>query len=141
MAQFDDLTPCTYLPVPSESLVSVGWLSKGHEFPRGEVSATFFETLKSLCREPWQPVVAAGGHQCELCQFEGPRFYSNVFVPYEGSIYVAPVAITHYIAAHWYRPPDVFVQAVLECPPMNSMAYKKAILTNGGRTLVKATAG
>ena len=45
--------------------------------------------------------------------------------------------ITHYIAAHWYRPPDVFLEAVRACPPMRSMDYMKALLANGGRGLVR----
>jgi hypothetical protein len=75
-------------------------------------------------------------HHCGLCQFEPPRFTSNVFVPFENRIFVAPVAITHYIAAHWYQPPEIFINAVLACPEMNSMQYKKAILANGGAVLL-----
>ena len=134
-----DLEPCRYLPLPSDRLISVGWLSRGCEFAKGEVSPAFFEKLTHLCREPWQPVVSGGFHECDLCQFEGPRFNANLFVPFDGFIYVAPVAIAHYIASHWYKPPDVFVRAVDACPPMNSMDYKKAILANGGREFVRCT--
>ena len=100
----------------------------------------FFEKLQALCRDPWQPVTSSGFHSCDLCQFDAAKFSLNVFVPYGGSIYVAPVGISHYIASHWYKPPDVFVDAVMLCPTMNSMEYKKAILSNGGRAFVKATA-
>jgi hypothetical protein len=96
----------------------------------------FFSKLKDLCAAPWQPVASGGFHVCEICQFDGPGFSDNVFVPYQGRIYVAPVAIVHYIAVHWYRPPQVFVDAVMTCPAIRSMEYKKAILANGGRTLV-----
>jgi len=135
----EDLQPSHHPPLPSDNLLPIGWLTRSSEFLHGEVSPAFFKKLSDLCRDPWQPVVSAGFHVCELCQFEGPRFSANVFVPFGGFIYVAPVAITHYIASHWYKPPAVFIQAVLECPTMNSMAYKKAILANGGRELVKAT--
>jgi hypothetical protein len=140
MPLIEDLAPCNYFPVPSEGLLAVGWLSRGAAFAQGDVSPAFFEKLATLCLNPWQPIVSAGFHTCDLCQFEAPRFRSNVFVPYQGFVYVAPVAITHYIASHWYKPPKVFVRAVAECPPMNSLEYKKAILSNGGRALVKATA-
>jgi hypothetical protein len=140
MAHIADLAPCTYLPVPSEALVAVGWLSRGAPFTNGQVASAVFEKLCALCLDPWQPVASAGVHACELCQFDAPRFRSNVFVPFQGRIYVAPVAITHYIAQHWYRPPDIFIAAVAECPPMNSMEYKKAILSHGGRSLVKPAA-
>jgi hypothetical protein len=117
-------------------LVAVGWLSRDVTFVRGEVATDFFEKLSALCRDPWQPVDSMGFHVCDLCQFEAARFALNVFILYGGKIYVAPVGIVHYIAAHWYRPPEVFINAVLACPPMNSMEYKRAVLSNGGRSLV-----
>jgi hypothetical protein len=126
--------------VQSESLVAIGWLSNESKFERGNVELAFFEKLTALCKTPWQPVVSAGSHTCELCQFNGPHSYSNVFIPFDGHIYVAPVGILHYIAGHWYKPPEVFIKAVMNCPPMNSMEYKKALLANGGRDLVKVTA-
>ena len=136
MSRIDDLEPCTYLPLPSENLVAVGWLELSSDFKRGHISPEFLERLKSLCKEPWQPVVAAGSHACSLCQYDAPRFSDNVFVPYQGKIYVAPVAIVHYISTHWYVPPAVFISAVNACPTMNSMAYKKVLLANGGRDLM-----
>ena len=77
-----------------------------------------------------------GVHECELCQFQPAEGTANIFVPYQGNIYVAPELIVHYIAAHRYKPPQVFVDAVMACPTMNSMDYKKAVLANGGRPLV-----
>ncbi|RZI58236.1 MAG: hypothetical protein EOP37_16735 [Rubrivivax sp.] len=136
MTTLKDLDRCTYFPVDCEALLAVGWLGVDADYPLGEVHADFFEKLKALCAEPWQPVAAAGFHQCELCQFEGPRFSSNLFVPFGGCIYVAPIGIVHYIAAHRYLPPKVFIDGVLACPPMRSMQYHKALLVNGGRSLL-----
>jgi len=45
---------------------------------------------------------------------------------------MAPVAVVHYISAHSYRPPQIFIEAVLKCPPIDSMNP----LANGGRSLV-----
>lgn len=135
MSRIDDLEPCTYLPLPSENLVAVGWLDLSSKVEHGHVSPDFLERLKSLCKEPWQPVAAAGSHACSLCQYDAPKFSDNVFVPYQGKIYVAPVAIIHYISTHWYVPPEVFISAVNACPTMNSMEYKRALLANGGRHL------
>ncbi|MDP3655280.1 MAG: hypothetical protein Q8R67_26770 [Rhodoferax sp.] len=140
MAHIPDLSPCNYLPLSCEALLSVGWLEHGSQFVQGAVSETFFTKLKELCKSPWEPVVSLGIHHCSLCQFESPGFTANVFVPFENRIFVAPVAIVHYIAAHWYQPPEIFIRAVLECPEMNSMQYKKAILANGGRSLVNSNA-
>lgn len=136
MAHFKDLERCAYFPELCGVLTAVGWLARENEFNRGDVPKDFFAKLKGFCASPWQPVVSMGLHTCELCQFDAPAFGANLFVPYQGRIYVAPVGIVHYIASHWYRPPDVFVQAVMECPAMNSMAYKRGILENGGRALV-----
>ena len=52
-------------------------------------------------------------------------------------MYAAPVAVVHYIAAHWYCPPQIFIDAVLACPQMASMEYKKALLDSGGRDLLR----
>ncbi|MGJ4995029.1 hypothetical protein ACQR0Z_11475 [Bradyrhizobium sp. HKCCYLS3077] len=136
MTSIKDLEPCRYFPVACDALVTVGWLGTDTAFDTGAVSGPFVNRLKELCSEPWQPFASAGVHACELCQFDGPTRSANVFVPHRGRIYVAPVLIVHYVAAHWYRPPDVFIDAVLACPPIRSMAYKTALLDNGGRNLV-----
>jgi hypothetical protein len=34
--------------------------------------------------------------------------------------------------AHHYRPPEAFCRAVLACPPMRTMAYRRALLAAGG---------
>ena len=136
MAAIRDLERCNEIPLSCDVLLAVGWLGRESEFEKGPVSSAFHEKLITLCADPWQPVVSAGFHRCELCQFEGPQSSDNVFVPFEGKIYVAPVGVVHYVASHWYKPPQIFIDAVLACPPMGSMEYKKAILANGGRGLV-----
>lgn len=52
---------------------------------------------------------------------------TNLFVPGAAALYVAPSLILHYMDAHEYAPPAAFCQAVLQCPPMRSMAYLRAI--------------
>jgi hypothetical protein len=136
MTTFNDLEHCGALPLRCEALTAIGWLGQGSTFESGVVDEEFFRKLCKLTAQPWQPVVCLGLHRCELCQFDPPAFSGNVFVPHQGTIYVAPVAIVHYIASHWYCPPQVFRDAVLGCPAMNSMEYKRALLSNGGRSLV-----
>ncbi|MEJ2155068.1 MAG: hypothetical protein P8X96_07015 [Desulfobacteraceae bacterium] len=137
MAEIKDLERCTYFPLDCDCLVAVGWLSGDTNFQKGSVEKDFYEKLFEFAKDPWEPVASAGIHECELCQFNQPGFYRNIFVPYKGKIYVSPEGIVHYIAAHWYQPPNVFIDAVLECPEMRSMEYKKAILANGGRGLLR----
>jgi hypothetical protein len=141
MAAIKDLEPCSYLPrLGRPTLLAIGWLERHSEFMRGSSSPEFFRKLCELCANPWEPVASAGHHQCSLCQFEPPAFGGNVFIPHQGYIYVAPVGVVHYIAAHWYLPPQAFIQAVLACPPMRSLEYHKALLANGGRNLIKPSA-
>jgi DNA-binding transcriptional ArsR family regulator len=48
-------------------------------------------------------------------------------------VYVAPIGIPHYVAAHWYRPPTEFIEAVMRCPEYGSTAYEAALTeANGG---------
>lgn len=137
MAVIPDLQPCFYLPIPTpERLLAVGWLGRHQEFRKGPVEDSAYRKLQALAVNLWQPFATAGRHECDLCQYEGARFSGNIFVPFDGVIYVAPAGILHYIATHWYQPPPIFMLAVRECPAMNSTDYKKAILANGGRLLV-----
>jgi hypothetical protein len=78
-----------------------------------------------------------GGHQCGLCQHRGPILKSHLFIPHDGRIFAAPGGITHYIRAHWYRPPDAFIEAVTECPDMGTVEYGAALMANGGDELAQ----
>ena len=137
MTEFRDLENCNYFPLDCEDLIAVGWLSIETKYQKGHVETIFYNKLLELAKDPWEPVASAGIHNCELCQFETTSFYRNIFVPYKGKIYVSPEGIVHYIAAHWYQPPAIFIEAVLNCPEMRSKEYKKAILANGGRGLTE----
>lgn len=138
MAWYKDLSSIDYFgPHASAHLRAVGWLDKDQAFPIGDTDRDTFERLRELLKDPWEPCIAVGGHECELCQFEGETGSSNLFVPGNGVIYVAPALITHYINSHKYLPPSEFVDAIMRCPDIRSMDYKKAILANGGRVLVK----
>ncbi|AMV29564.1 hypothetical protein VT84_34535 [Gemmata sp. SH-PL17] len=64
---------------------------------------------------------------------------SNLWLPGDGFLFVAPSLILHYMDAHEYSPPDEFQEAVRACPPMRSMAYLKALLKNGPKELFPAT--
>jgi hypothetical protein len=139
MTAIGDLQPCT-LVGNGAGFPAIGWLGRGVTHATGPTPRDVFERLSKLCERSWQPFASAGGHKCELCQFEPPMMTGMVFVPGQGCIYIAPLRIIHYMSTHWYQPPDVFIRAVLACPSMGSMAYKRAILSNGGRDLVKQLA-
>lgn len=136
MTALRDLAVCDYLPTVADHILAVGWLGQGLQFPTGPTAREVFDRLLVFAAQPWQPLVAMGGHECELCQFAGERVgSSNLFIPYDGKIYVAPELITHYINAHYYQPPAVFCEAVLACPPMDSREYKQLLVKYHGQVL------
>jgi hypothetical protein len=142
VAWYADGAPCDYYGKPSaQGPKAVGWLEKGHEYARGDVSEALVAKLVELLVDPWEPAIAAGLHRCDLCRFrfsnQNPGFtfrgtsvalWTNcVFVPDKDALYVAPSGILHYLDAHEYAPPGEFVAAVLACPPMGSMNYLRAL--------------
>jgi hypothetical protein len=148
-----DLTSI-WLP-PSEGspkLLAVGWLEPGYDYQQGEVGEEFARKLVDLLVNPWQPAMAMGRHPCGFCRLSGGpasfRFgnlasssevrmgVSNLWLPAEGFLFVAPSLILHYMDAHGYSPPDEFQAAVIACPPMRSMDYLKALLKNGPKELI-----
>ena len=138
MAWFEDLSPCEYFGAEfSRALRAIGWLQTDRPFPTGPVDQKVYVRLVELLKDPWQPGVSMGLHQCDLCLYEGPTGGRNLFVPAEGAVFVCPELVAHYMNAHGYRPPEVFCRAVLACPPMRSMPYLKALVAGGSRGLVR----
>ena len=119
-------------------LVAVGWLEQGKPFPTGEVPRAVYDALREMRKNPWQPFVCPGLHECDLCRFDGEaRGCANLIIPSDGIIYVAPELIVHYMNAHGYQPPDEVCRAVLSCPPMRSMEYLKAVRSCGGAQMLR----
>ena len=124
-------------------LIAVGWLDPAHSFTGGDVSPDFFQKLVELLVEPWQPALAAGAQRCLFCRFTGgPADLSyrgttikvgstNLFVPVEQQVFVAPSLVAHYIDAHGYVPPTEFQEAVKGCPPMRSVSYLRLVRQHG----------
>ena len=144
MTYYPDQSPCDYFGrEEAERLLAIGWLDSASPFDQGPVDRRFMKKLAELLVTPWQPVFTMGKHDCPFCRFtSGPTVFgfegldvqlgvSNVFVPADGFLFVAPSLILHYIDSHGYSPPNEFQQAVLACPPMRSMEYLRAILKNG----------
>ena len=151
MAHFADLTPCRYFSFDHEGkLLAVGWLDPDFDFHRGDVDPDVVNDLTMMLVNPWQPCACMGWHDCPFCRFShGPRQFtynnttvdlgiSNLFIPGDGVLYVAPSLVLHYIDAHGYGVPDVFADAVMDCPPMRSMDYLKLLVKCGPPSLVSA---
>jgi hypothetical protein len=138
MAYYPDFERCTYFDLRDDTnLVAIGWLERGHDFPRGPVDKPFFDRLEALCQRPWPRFVFLGGHECDLCQYGGPYLGYDIFIPYRDRIFAAPAGVIHYVGDHWYRPPDEFIEAVLACPDTESAEYGAALLANGGPELAQ----
>lgn len=141
MAWFEDLSVCTYFRVADQDrLRAVGWLERGQPYARGSVDAEDFTRLAAFAHHPWEPSFFLGWHDCDLC--DPPREFTrlhvarvcievgkhNLFFPTsDGDLFVAPTLVLHYIQDHGYCPPDVFLDAVRACPPMDSAEYLAAV--------------
>ena len=149
MAHHVDLSVCDYFGFGGPRLIAVGWLEAGVDIPTGPLpDDDVIEKLAGMIAEPWQPCAAAGFHTCSLCRLGvGPRSLaimrptmkssihvemgiSNIFVPGTDAVYVAPSLVMHYLDAHEYTLPEVFVEAIRGCPPMGTAKYLAALRTS-----------
>lgn len=121
MAYFEDLSPYTYFAEADSGLVNVGWLAKEYQFPKGALQPAFTAKLQTL------PVCmrTRGWHTCPFCTYAEAHGYGRsasssceVRVRHLGVLYAAPELIKHYVSVHAYRPPSVFVLAVLDGQPI-----------------------
>lgn len=121
---FPDLTNYFKSQIKNQSVLRVGWLTKGRRFPTGRTSTLFAEKLLTMCKNPVNRT--RGFHQCDFCvysdfavkiQQSDQQIYlgsAEIWVSDEQNrIYVAPNLIYHYVTAHQYYPPDDFIEAVL----------------------------
>lgn len=107
---YKDLSPYVYQRSLNKA-VNVGWLSKSHTYPKGIVSDEFLVKLKELAKKGVS--LCRGSHACEFCDKDPPRGNGEIHVMSDGVEYHAPVLIVHYVEAHYYKPPDEFIRAVL----------------------------
>lgn len=108
---------------------SVGWLAKGKPFRRGPVPLAFVHELRLLAQHTENPT--RQWHVCEFCErpidiIASNPAYETVWESFRSghaeihvcaankTVYCAPDLILHYIAEHQYRPPDEFIEAVLQ---------------------------
>jgi hypothetical protein len=115
-------------------------LTLAHLRTDGKASAPTGEPdrhLRSSCWEALLPLRLSGGPaQLEHAGRMISLGVLNLYVPYQGKIFVSPSLIAHDLDAHDldahdYAPPEDHQEAVLACPPMRSMEYLKAMVKNG----------
>ncbi|WP_328417009.1 hypothetical protein OG470_28080 [Micromonospora sp. NBC_00389] len=99
---------------PSYLRLNVGWLEAGRPYRMGPVPAVFVQKLGDV-QAVQSMNVCLGMHECDLCPpDEIHDGNGEVRIPgAAGVAYAAPFLISHYVAAHHYQPPAVFIEAVL----------------------------
>jgi hypothetical protein len=139
MTHLVDLATCTYFGNSNPALRAIGWLESGHEYTKGLVPKDFVVALVQLAANPWAGVTA-GRHACDLCRFSGGPLdvivgkvrvsigMSEVFVPADECVYVAPATIVHYIDSHEYQPPEAFQRAVMACPEPGTTRFLHGLM-------------
>jgi hypothetical protein len=125
-----DLSPYPNVnPDVSIRILNVGWLAKGKPFPRGSVPLAFATELRQLVEQAEHPT--GESRVCEFCErpadiIANDPAYETVWELFRSghaeihvhsadkTVYFAPDLILHYVAEHQYRPPDEFIEAVLQ---------------------------
>lgn len=112
--EYPDLSPYEYLRSPLP-MSCVGWLGPERGVPgynEPALASTDLERLRAVSLRVTSRTL--GYHWCVFCP-EGSEFKGNgeyhYYIP-TGETYSAPIMILHYIEAHGYRPPDVFLEHV-----------------------------
>lgn len=140
---FPDLSPYRYTDgseYDELGTVSIGWLDRKHAFTRGKTSEVFKQSLLVYCANSVNGM--RGFHQCHFCNHSQDSLLmkpvcahiygkkvllgsAEIRVIYGESVYAAPNLIYHYVAEHDYKPPQEFIDAVLNGPLPGSPQYEE----------------
>ncbi len=114
--------------------LAVGWLRRGKQFATGPVPATFPARLLAFCRPANRVALFPRPFPCGLENHPVPPVETDggtltlglgeIRVIGEEDIYAAPDLIYHYVVDHGYRPPDLFIEAVLQGPQPGSAEHR-----------------
>ena len=131
MAYFEDLSPDSNHPADIirwavmpyghttiNQSVTVGWLAPQHRCSKGRTPEQFRERLRALCATPCLRHMGFFSCKMGLCKLVPgwPPGIGEIIVPSRSRVYVAPSLIYHYVSWHRYRPPQEFIDAVVELP-------------------------
>ena len=119
--------------------LAIGWLQRNRQYDQGPVPAGFLEQLLVFCFEQNTVCATTGARRCPLCgesvepitrNGETAHFgRAEIRVLGEVDIFAAPTLIYHYVDEHGYRPPRVFIDAVMDGPPPGSPEHRALIKT------------
>ncbi|SNQ49513.1 conserved hypothetical protein [Frankia canadensis] len=125
--RFDAICRIKGWPPPGTPALTVGWLAPEHEFPTALPDGAFLDALFYLCAHH-SIIRTRGFHNCLLPHAtmtapiciahrggEEARLGSAEIgvVGAGGELLLAPNLVFHYVEGHHYRPPDIFIEAVL----------------------------
>ena len=120
-----DLSPYTYSKRKGlEDAISVGWL-EGDDmtYNHGETPKELVSLLKGYKTQNRM----MGSHKCEYCSQYGtsiPNGNGEIWVFNGDKFYIAPYLIIHYIEKHGYKPPQEFIEAVMNGFMPHSPGYE-----------------
>lgn len=119
--------------------LAVGWLQRGQTFDSGPLPDAFPEALLPFCFDEHTVCARPNTLPCPLCgervepvTRDGATAHfgvAEIRVLGEDDIYASPTLIYHYVVAHKYRPPDVFVRAVMQGPQPGSAEHRAVVRT------------
>ncbi len=160
---FEDLAPFGLLAefAPGTRVRAVGWLQRESPYRLGTLDSRVMRRLFDFVETEWSGPRAhmLGYHACDLCPnaqqragtlvvWRQPRLLgtwktrkavvggSELYVPGQDCVYVAPSMILHFVLAHGYGPPPEFSEAVLASPDLGTPEYLLAVRANGGEQYV-----
>lgn len=126
MAKFEDLTPYTYFSCNGHEykILNIGWLAG--EYPKGKPSKEFLKELKKY--EKFPRTQTRGFHVCPYC---GKARSSNEIrvISKKGIVYASPMMVIHYVQKHNYKPPDEYIDAVLDSVEPGGFEYQRICQT------------
>lgn len=140
MTYFRDLTDYEYhATFYRPGTKNVGWLGSGFGFDTTQPTEELLSRLWDYCKI--SIAQTRGIHDCEFCPGQNSYFAERngehlllgtaeirVFRD-RGTLYAAPTLIYHYIAAHNYRPPNEFVEAIINAPSPFTGEYLERLAT------------
>jgi hypothetical protein len=141
---FADLQPYTCFTGKRSgyTALAVGWLDSLFPYTIGPTPPAFQERLREHCAcGVHAPML--GFHECDFCgkshiflEYGSKKVMTNngeIWILDGNIVYAAPVMIHHYVTDHNYRPPQVFIDAVMRCPLPYEAAYQE-IMQSWGET-------
>lgn len=122
--------------------LAVGWLRRGQNFDTGPVPEDFPDALLEFCLDRHTVCARPGTFACPLCgeriepiDLDGETVHfgvAEIRVIGQDDIFASPTLVHHYVTAHDYRPPDVFIRAVLRGPAPGSPEHRALVRTLNG---------